>query len=261
MTEHDHDLGLGHDLPRMLGRRRVLGLLAGAGVLTVAGCAAPGGPPRGGGGSVAPGAAGEIPQETAGPYPGDDSNGPNVLAESGVVRQDIRSSFGSLSGTAAGVPLAIAMTVTDVSGAALPGAAVYVWHCDRDGAYSIYDLEGQNYLRGVQVADGAGRVAFTSVFPGAYAGRWPHVHFEVFAALDRATAGANAITTSQLALPQDTCELVYATPGYERSVGNLAGVSLATDNVFSDGADSQLATMSGTIGSGLTAALTVPVAA
>ncbi|BCW73407.1 hypothetical protein NicSoilB8_44510 [Arthrobacter sp. NicSoilB8] len=34
----------------------------------------------------------EIPQETAGPYPGDGSNGPNVLEASGVVRRDIRSS-------------------------------------------------------------------------------------------------------------------------------------------------------------------------
>lgn len=37
----------------------------------------------------------EIPDETAGPYPGDGSNGPNVLAESGIVRSDITSSFGS----------------------------------------------------------------------------------------------------------------------------------------------------------------------
>lgn len=46
----------------------------------------------------------EIPDETAGPYPGDGSNGADVLEQSGVVRQDIRSSFGSASGTATGVP-------------------------------------------------------------------------------------------------------------------------------------------------------------
>ena len=36
-----------------------------------------------------------IPSETAGPYPGDGSNGPNVLTQSGIVRSDIRASFGS----------------------------------------------------------------------------------------------------------------------------------------------------------------------
>jgi len=245
----------------MLGRRRMLGLLAGAGLLTAAGCGGPGGPPAaGGGGSVAHGAEGEIPQETAGPYPGDESNGPNVLAESGVVRQDIRSSFGSLSGTAEGVPLTIDMTITDVSGAALPGAAVYVWHCNRSGGYSLYDIEDQNYLRGVQVADDTGKVRFTSIFPAAYAGRWPHIHFEVFSAADQATMGQNAITTSQIALPEAICREVYATAGYEDSVGNLAETSLASDNVFSDGADSQLATVTGSVAAGLTAALTVPVA-
>src|SRR4051812_13243500 len=36
-----------------------------------------------------------IPEETAGPFPGDGSNGVNVLTQEGVVRSDIRSSFGS----------------------------------------------------------------------------------------------------------------------------------------------------------------------
>ena len=256
---HQHDLGLHHDLPRLLGRRRVLGLLAGAGLATLTACAGPGGP--GGGGSAAKGAEGEIPQETSGPFPGDESNGPNVLAENGVVRQDIRSSVGSLSGTAEGVPLTIRMTVTDVAGAALPGAAVYVWHCDREGAYSIYDLEDQNYLRGVQVADDAGVVTFTSIFPGAYSGRWPHIHFEVFPTVAQATAGANAITTSQIALPERACAQVYATAGYEQSVENFAELSLESDNVFSDGVEKQLAAVTGAVAGGLTAALTVPVAA
>jgi protocatechuate 3,4-dioxygenase beta subunit len=258
---HEHDLGLHHDLPRLLGRRRVLGLLAGAGLATLAGCAGPpGGPPPGGGGSVGQGAEGEIPQETSGPFPGDESNGPNVLAENGVVRQDIRSSIGTFSGTAEGVPLTIRMTVTDIAGAPLPGAAVYVWHCTREGAYSLYDLEDQNYLRGVGVADDAGVVTFTSIFPGAYSGRWPHIHFEVFPSVDQATAGANAITTSQIALPEQACAQVYATAGYEQSVDNFAELSLESDNVFSDGVEKQLAVVTGAVAGGLTAALTVPVA-
>ena len=48
-----------------------------------------------------------IPEETAGPFPGDGSNGPDVLSQSGVVRKDIRSSFGSSTTVAEGVPLTI----------------------------------------------------------------------------------------------------------------------------------------------------------
>jgi protocatechuate 3,4-dioxygenase beta subunit len=263
---HEHDLGLQHDMSVLLGRRRLLGLLAGAGLVAVAGCAA-GGPPggpgggSGGGGAVAAGAEGEIPQETAGPYPGDGSNGPNVLTESGIVHSDITSSFGSSTGTAAGVPLRVELTLTDTAGAALPGAALYLWHCDRDGNYSLYDIEDQNYLRGVQEADASGKVAFTSIFPACYSGRWPHVLFEVYPDLAAATSSDNAITTSQLALPQDVCDRVYATDGYSQSVDNLSEVTLASDNVFSDGADSQLATVTGSVDGGLVATLTVPVAA
>lgn len=253
----DHDLGLAHDLPRLVGRRRLLGLLAGAGALTLAGCAAAA---TGTTASTTGAATGEIPEETAGPFPGDGSNGPNVLTESGVVRSDIRSSFGSLSGTAPGVPLTITLALVDAaSGAALPGATVYLWHCDRDGRYSLYDVADQNYLRGVQEADANGRMTFTTVFPAAYSGRWPHAHFEVYPDLAAATTPDNATVTSQLALPQDVCEAVYATDGYASSVRNLARTSLERDTVFSDGYASQLATVTGDVTTGLAATLTVGV--
>ena len=54
------------------------------------------------------------------------------------------------------------------------------------------------------------------------------------------------------------CDQVYALDGYESSVENMTETSLASDNVFRDGADAQLAT--GDVAGGLTAALTVPVA-
>jgi protocatechuate 3,4-dioxygenase beta subunit len=116
----------------------------------------------------------EIPQETAGPYPGDGSNGPNALSESGIVRSDITSSFGDADGTAEGVPLTIKFTVQNVGDACAPapGAAVYAWHCDSDGGYSMYSdgITDQNYLRGVQETDGSGTVTFTSIFPGCMPG-------------------------------------------------------------------------------------------
>ena len=84
--------------------------------------------------------------------------------------------------TAQGVPLMIRLTVRRVStGAALSGAAVYIFHCDREDNYSLHSeaAAGENYLRGFQEADPGGTASFTSVFPAAYPGRWPHVHFEL----------------------------------------------------------------------------------
>ena len=206
----------------------------------------------------------KIPEETAGPYPGDSSNGPNVLNLTGVVRRDIRSSFAGLSGTAPGVPLSIELTlVSAASCAALANYAVYLWHCDRAGSYSLYSAgaTSQNWLRGVQAADANGKLSFTSIFPGCYSGRWPHVHFEIYQSLSAATAVRNKIATSQLALPKAACDLVYATSGYESSVRNLSQISLASDMVFSDGAQLQIATVTGDAANGYTAALTVAVAA
>ncbi|MPZ85503.1 MAG: 3,4-dioxygenase subunit beta [Actinophytocola sp.] len=264
---HDHDRGLEFDLATLRSRRSVLALFGGAGLAVIAGCAAtdptPSPATTSTGTAAGTTAAGleEIPEETAGPFPGDGFNGPDVLTESGIVRGDIRSSFGSASGTADGVPLRIELTVVEAdTGAALPGAAVYVWHCDRNGDYSLYSdaAADQNYLRGVQEADDTGDLVYTSIFPAAYAGRWPHVHFEVYPTLADATNAGTKLTTSQLALPQDVCETVYATDGYDRSVRNLAGTSLERDTVFSDGWDSQLATVTGDP-SGYTATLTVAV--
>lgn len=267
------------DTTTPLSRRRAL-LLGGAGIAGVlaAACSSGGGSSTttassdrstgstgSSGSSTSSGATStvsEIPDETGGPFPADGSNGPNVLTEDGVVRADIRSSFAGLSGTAEGVPLTIALTLIDLQNGARPyeGAAVYVWHCDRDGGYSLYGTERNvNYLRGVQAAGADGTVTFTSIYPACYDGRWPHIHFAVFPDLDAATGGGTRLKTSQLALPEDADQAVYATSGYSESVNALSRVSLDTDMVFSDGYTSELATMTGSPSSGYTASLTVGV--
>ena len=259
----DHDRGLLFDMQRLVGRRRALAVLGGTALAALAGCAANGASTGSGTSSATStgGDVGVIPEETAGPYPADGSNGKNVLSESGVVRSDIRSSFGSSTTTAEGVPLTIRLTLVEADGdTPVEGAAVYLWHCNRDGQYSLYDraVADENYLRGVQASAADGTVTFTSVFPACYSGRWPHIHFEVYTSLDEATAAGQLLATSQLALPEATCSTVYATAGYEQSVRNLARVSLTQDMVFGDdGAVSQLATMSGDVPGGYTAALTV----
>ena len=258
------DQGLGFDVGTLLGRRRLLTVLGlGAASVGLAACGA-GGTTSSSASSSSTATSGEIPDETAGPCPGDGSNGPDVLEQSGIVRSDIRSSFGASSGTAEGVPMTLELTIADLANGGVPfeGVAVYVWHCTREGGYSMYSsgIEDQNYLRGVQVADADGLVRFTSVFPACYDGRWPHVHFEVYPDQASITDSTTAIATSQVALPKDVCEAVYATSGYEASVSNLSRVSLTGDNVFGDdGAASQLATVTGDVDSGYTVRLAVGV--
>ena len=74
------------------------------------------------------------------------------------------------------------------------------------------------------------------IFPGCYAGRGPHIHFEVYPTLSSAASVSNKIATSQIALPKSASDLAYAQSGYESSITNLSQVSLATDGIFSDGA-------------------------
>ncbi len=287
MTD-EHDLGLGHDLPRIIernriGRRGLFGIGAGVGLVALAGCGDDGSmggsgsgsgstrpSPRAGGGpggadSSVEVAEGEFPEETAGPYPGDGSNGPNALTASGVVRSDIRPSFGSASGVAEGVPTTVRLRILDLQGddaTPLIGAAVYLWHCDREGRYSMYSegVTEENYLRGVQEADADGRLEFTTIFPATYAGRWPHMHFEVYESIDAATSASDKLRTSQLAIPEDVASEVYETAeGYESSIETLSQVSLDNDVVFSDGYSLQMAKVTGSVEEGYAIALTVPV--
>jgi hypothetical protein len=164
------DRGLSFDLETLLARRQMIKLLGlgglSAGLAAVVGCApgvtgstSPGATSSSSTGSSAVASCDTIPEETAGPFPGDGSNGPDVLNQSGVVRSDIRSSFGTSTTTAEGVPLTIKLAIQDQDNGCkpLPGAAVYLWHCDREGRYSLYSegVTNENYLRGLQEAGGA----------------------------------------------------------------------------------------------------------
>lgn len=274
------DQGAPFDIRTLVTRRGVIGVVgAGIGTAALASCSSGGASssssssstPSGGSSSAASGNEvsdddlpdGEIPEETAGPYPGDGSNGPDVLEQTGIVREDIRSSIAG-GATAAGVPLVFSFTVLDMANDDAPfeGVAVYAWHCDAQGGYSMYSegLEDESYLRGVQVADADGVVTFTSIFPGCYTGRWPHIHFEVYPDVDSIDDYTNAIATSQLALTEDSCNEVYELSEYDGSSQNLAQITLETDNVFGeDGGELQLAEVTGDVSSGYVASLVVRV--
>lgn len=299
----DHDRGLAHDLEiiarQMMGRRRALGWFAGAGATALlAGC---GGSDDAGttttgtttttttttttdtstgttGTSTGTGTTTTTsgtciadPTETAGPYPADGTNSAsgstsNVLTQSGIVRSDIRSSFISSTTVAAGVRLDLVLTLANVNSscAALSGYAIYLWHCDADGNYSLYSAPTESYLRGVQVTDANGQVTFTTIFPACYQGRFPHMHFEVFSSAAAATSGRVALLTSQLAMPSDACAAVYAAGGYDGSTSRFAQVSVSTDGVFGDNTTAQIAamtpTLTGSPSAGYTGAVTIGLA-
>jgi protocatechuate 3,4-dioxygenase beta subunit len=261
----DHDRGLSHDLARLraVATRRTtlrwLALAGGAFALL-----------RGRDGRASEPAApaarpcAPIPEDTEGPFAANGPRDPNVLDDTGIVRKDIRASFGGPRAVADGVALELRIRVLDhTTCAPLAGRAVYVWHCDRVGRYSLYSRGAatENFLRGVQVTDAAGVATFTTVVPGCYPGRWPHVHFEVYDTLQGATRGARPRRTTQLALPFDAAKVAYAQRGYEASLPYLERMgSPARDGVFGDdGGARQIATVTGTAAAGFVAALDAPV--
>jgi protocatechuate 3,4-dioxygenase beta subunit len=218
-----HDGGLAHDLP-LVRRRRMTGLAGGTTVAALAGMTL--GKP-------------ELATRLAA-----------TLIRSGIVRSDVRRSFGTANGLARGVPLTVRLRLVSAnSGQPIAGHAVYLWQCDREGRYSLYapELTGENYLRGLQASDAAGWVRFTSIFPGGYEGSWPHLHVEVYPSLTETGAG-DQLHSTRLALPADVCAQVYARRDYADSRAHLATAHLAAD-----GRAPQMAAVTGEIGRGFTA--------
>lgn len=275
------DQGLAFDLGTIenrLSRRKLLGMLGvGAGSAALAACSPGSSGASSSASTAASGTAGssavtsataaassltEMKTETAGPYPGDGSNGPDVLEKVGVERKDIRGPIGG-GATASGVPLTLKMNIIDMvnNNAPMAGAAVYVWHCDAAGKYSMYSTgaEDETYLRGVQVTGDDGSVEFTTIVPGCYEGRWPHIHFEVFSSVDDIADATKAVLTSQIAVPEDVDHAAYATDNYADSVTPFSRITLANDNVFSDGWDQQLPQFSGSVEAGYVFTIDVPI--
>lgn len=194
-----------------------------------------------------------IPEETQGPYPL-----LAILSNSAMVRQDITEGK-------TGVPLTISLKIIDINNSCTPisNAAVYIWHCDKDGHYSGYssnhnggNYSGQTFMRGIQVTDSDGIVTFTAVYPGWYAGRITHVHFQIYLN-DNLTVTATA--TSQLAFPADVTTAVYNSSLYTKGQ-NTSVTSFSQDNIFSDGTTYQMVSIEGDTTNGYVASLTVGIA-
>ena len=250
---HDHDLGLQHDLSAFLNRRRALALVASASAMGALSAL--------GKGRIFPTAQADAiaqasdrrecladPAETEGPFPSDGSNDAhgtlsNVLKSSGIVRRDMRTNIGKTAIAAEGQVFDLEITLVDARQACAPlaGHAIYLWHCDALGRYSIYDLPNASYLRAVGVANSVGNATFTTIFPGCYPGRYPQIHFEVYMNLDRATSFKNRLLTSQMAMPAEACRAIYAASRYGASAANFTSVSIERDDVFADSTPRQIA--------------------
>ena len=194
-----------------------------------------------------------IPNETQGPFPL-----LAVLSNAAMVRKDITAGK-------TGVPLTVKLKLIDVNNGCEPiaNAAVYIWHCDKDGSYSGYSSTqngnhaGETFLRGIQVTDSTGLVGFNTIYPGWYAGRITHIHLQVYLN-DNLTVTATA--TSQLAFPQTTTATVYSSALYTTHGQNTSVTSFTADNIFADGTSYQMTEITGNTTDGYVATLTVGIA-
>ncbi|HMI07447.1 MAG TPA: hypothetical protein VK528_07870 [Flavobacterium sp.] len=177
------------------------------------------------------------PQETEGPFP--------THAPASFVTNDIRSDR-------EGIDLAVNINLINVnnSGAALAGAIVDIWHCDKDGNYSEYGGSGMqstnytsvHFLRGRQTTDAGGTVSFITKFPGWYNGRSTHIHMHIY------NASGNSLLVTQIAFPEGSGSAVETVNGSTAN-GYNKGMNGYTynvnDNVFSDSAACEICTITG----------------
>lgn len=174
-----------------------------------------------------------IPSEDAGPFPLDLNENPDFL------KQDIREDR-------EGVPMNLKIRIVGENNCEpMPNVRVNIWHCDKEGLYSGYDIvggpfnnpgqEGLTYLRGYQFTDANGEVEFTTIFPGWYSGRVCHIHFQVF-------VSTSYSVISQLTWEKDDINEVY-NEFPDIYTNGEDPTSHDSDLIFQDGHEFQLATL------------------
>ncbi|HEY9049182.1 MAG TPA: IPT/TIG domain-containing protein [Ohtaekwangia sp.] len=191
--------------------------------------------------------------ETAGPFP--------TKSPSDLVKTDIR-------GDRTGVAFTIVITIENKNNSctALEGALVDIWHCDKDGYYSEYggtsmqtvDYTSVHFLRGRQTTNSDGKVSFTSIFPGWYQSRATHIHVHVYN-----SAGTSLLVT-QIAFPEGSDSavvLVNASTANGYTKGMSGYTYNASDSVFTDSLDNEVATVTGSVADGYVLTHTIVVSA
>jgi protocatechuate 3,4-dioxygenase beta subunit len=206
--------------------------------------------------STATGACTVSPTETEGPFP--------TKSPASYIRSDIRADR-------TGVVMIMNITLKNKNNscAALAGALVDVWHCDKDGNYSEYggtgmqstDYTAVHFLRGRQTTDANGLVTFTSIFPGWYTGRSTHIHVHIYNA-----AGVSLLVT-QIAFPEGNTSAVATVNGsggtaYGYTKGMSGYTYNASDGIFSDDTTGvELSAVTGSLSGGYTLTHSIAVSA
>ncbi|WP_034386822.1 intradiol ring-cleavage dioxygenase [Deinococcus sp. YIM 77859] len=235
----------------LLSRRRALallglggGALATTGLMGCNGTAAGSGTGTGGTGTALPSCV-VRPALTEGPY----------FVDTKLQRSDIRSDTGT--GTIQlGVPLSLTFQITRVgSGGCTPlgGVMVDLWQCNALGVYSGVSgngqpsTVGQDFLRGYQLTDARGEATFTTIYPGWYPGRTPHLHFKLRVL---SASGSTQEFTSQLFFEDALSDTIYRTVSPYATKGANRSVRNANDNIYQNGGSQLLLTLSGDAASG-----------
>jgi protocatechuate 3,4-dioxygenase beta subunit len=227
---------------KKVGRREAIVMFGAAGAALTLGCGgnSPTSPTTTGGtttGGTTNAACAVTPSETIGPFP----------SLSDLIRSDIRE---GRSGTA----LRLTITVVNSGSSCSPveNATVEIWQCDASGNYSQYGSQtGQTYLRGIQSTNNNGEVTFTTIYPGWYQGRAPHIHAEV-------SRNGASVKATQMAFPESTNAAVYGSGVYAARGTNPT--SNTRDGIFADSLDSELASVTGDPSSGYTATFRIAIA-
>lgn len=191
-----------------------------------------------------------------GPYFVDDS-------ASGYFRTNILSNLDGTS-TQAGIPLALTLYVYDSqnSCAAMQGVQVDIWHCNAAGLYSAESSEntvGQSWLRGYQITDASGKVAFQTIIPGWYQGRTTHIHLRLRSTYNSALTGS--ANTVQLFFDQTLVDTIDTTVAPYSSEGKNSTTN-AGDRVYTtqeQGTTLMSAAGSNTAGYAATAKIYLPI--
>lgn len=170
-----------------------------------------------------------IPSETEGPFPLDLTENTTFFRK-------------AVNETKTGVALNVKLRIIGSTNCLpMKNVRVNIWHCDKDGVYSGYNnamnagSTTATYCRGYQFTDNNGVAAFTTIFPGWYSGRICHIHFKV-------TVSTAYAAVSQLTFPIDTKNALYAASSALYTKG-ADPMTVAADNVFSDGVTFQMATL------------------
>jgi protocatechuate 3,4-dioxygenase beta subunit len=229
------------------GRRQALTAAFGAGAVLLGGARLLGVSPTGD--ALAASACTLTPEQEEGPFY--------------VPLERIRS---NITGSRTGVPLNLQIALIDSSTCKpIKGAAVDIWQADATGHYSDEQSEGtvgQTWLRGVQLTNAAGLAKFTTIYPGFYSGRAPHIHAKVHLGGSAAKAkysGGHVSHNGQIFFPEAVSTTVYATSPYTSDTNERTYRS--GDRIYRQqgGARSVLQITGGSVSSRLTGRVTLAV--